>query len=49
MPIISTQGRQTQEDNKFEVSLGYVVRYCPKKEKNYRGLFKNVASVKKPK
>jgi hypothetical protein len=34
MQVIPALGRLRQEDHKFEVSLGYVVRLCLKKTNN---------------
>jgi hypothetical protein len=34
VPVIPALGRQKQEDNKFEVSLGHMLRPCLNKNKN---------------
>jgi hypothetical protein len=38
--VIPAFGRLRQEDLKFEVSLGYILRLCLKKSKNNKKLYK---------
>lgn len=35
-PVIPALGSQRQEDHKFEASVGYIVRICPRKRKGGR-------------
>jgi hypothetical protein len=37
MPVIPALRRLRQEDHKTEVSLGYIVRLCLKKQSNQKG------------
>jgi hypothetical protein len=37
MPVIPALRRLRQEDNKFKVSLGYIVRPCEKEKERKKG------------